>query len=133
MRKLLFSAFLICVTVHCVVAQCGPNGHLGPIGNNQRSCIPNTNIVVNACSATVTTNCTPQINSFGLYFPTVSGGFTALTGHATSTATGGATDVTPFYEVSVLPPATAAVTGRLYRNRAATAKDVCPTVGDSGG
>ena len=62
-----------------------------------------------------------------------SGSFTALTGHATSTSSGGATDVIPFYEVTTLPAASAAVVGRLYRMRAATTKDVCLTAGDSGG
>lgn len=62
-----------------------------------------------------------------------SGSFTALTGHATSTASGGATDVVPFYDVTVLPTAASAVARRLYRNSAATTKNVCLTAGDSGG
>ena len=49
--------------------------------------------VARPCSATVTTNCTPQVSGAGAYVPGISGTFVTLSGDATSTATGGATTV----------------------------------------
>ena len=52
------------------------------------------NPVKRPCSATITTNCTPQVSGAGAYVPsTGSGTFVTLSGDATSTATGGATTV----------------------------------------
>jgi hypothetical protein len=39
MRKALFFLALCSFCEHTLLAQCGPNGHLGPIGNGQKSCI----------------------------------------------------------------------------------------------
>jgi hypothetical protein len=38
-----------------------------------------------------------------------------------------------FYNIAVLPPATTALVGHLYRMTAATTANICPTAGDSGG
>ena len=65
MRKALFFLALCSFCEHTLLAQCGPNGHLGPIGNGQKSCI----------------------------YTVGSGTFVTLSGDASSTSTGGATVV----------------------------------------
>ena len=42
MRKALFFLALYSLSALTLCAQCGPNGHLGPIGNGQKSCIYTT-------------------------------------------------------------------------------------------